>query len=63
MRATYTYVIGPRAATNVELTVMGQDTTCEQSTGQLDPDTAQPIVRRQFWSHAGAALMWGVTWR
>jgi hypothetical protein len=62
-RATYSYVIGPRAETNLELEVIGQDTTCELPTGRVEPDTAQPIVRRQFWSHTGITLMWGVTWR
>jgi len=62
-RATYSHVLGPRAQTMVELEVIGQDTTCTEPTGNLEPDTAEPIVRRQYWSHAGATLLWGVTWR
>jgi len=63
VRATYAYVIGPRASTIVELEVLGQDTACVAPTGTLEPDTARPIERRQYWSHAGATLTWGIMWR
>jgi len=63
LRATYAIVLGPRAETNVELEAFGQYTACIDRTGQVDPDTAQPIVREQYWPHAGVTLSWGVTWR
>jgi hypothetical protein len=63
LRATYSKVFGPRAQTMVELEVIGQDTACVEATGTVEPDTAQPIVRRQYWTHAGAQLTWGITWR
>jgi hypothetical protein len=62
-RATYSAVLGPRSTTNVELEVIGQYTACIDRTGRVDPDTAQPIVREQFWPHTGVQLVWGVAWR
>ncbi|HEY0250306.1 MAG TPA: hypothetical protein VGC41_02225, partial [Kofleriaceae bacterium] len=62
-RATYTYVIGPRAATAVELEVSGQDTECVDRTGRVEPDSATPIERKQLWEHAAATLAWSITWR
>lgn len=62
-RAEYAWVIGPRAKTSLALELLGQDTDCVDPTGRVEPDTAQPIVRRQFWSHVGATLAWGITWR
>ncbi len=62
-RATYAYVLGPRSETNVELEVFGQYTACVDRSGRLDDDTAQPIVREQYWPHTGATLSWGITWR
>jgi hypothetical protein len=63
VRGTWSYVPGPRAATNVELEVFGQYTACVDPTGTVEPDTAQAIVREQYWPHAGATLAWGITWR
>ena len=62
-RAEYTYVLGPRSATGVALEAMGQYTACVERTGRLDADTAQAIVRRQYWPHAGFALQWSISWR
>ncbi|MDB4955510.1 MAG: hypothetical protein JWO36_3079 [Myxococcales bacterium] len=62
-RATWTYVLGPRASTDVALEVIGQYTACTRRSGFLDADTARPIEFRQFWSHAGVTLSWGVAWR
>jgi hypothetical protein len=61
-RAEWMYVLGPRSATTVALEVLGQYTACVQKIG-LEPDTARPIERRQYWPHAGFTLSWGVTWR
>jgi hypothetical protein len=62
-RATWSYVIGPRATTNIELEVIGQYTGCVDRTTRVEPDTAQPIHREQYWPHTGATLAWGFTWR
>ncbi len=62
-RATYTHLLGPHSATTVELEMIGQDTTCSEGTGNVEPDTAQPIVRRQYWTNVGATLFWGMAWR
>jgi hypothetical protein len=62
-RATWTYVIGPRSSTNVELEVTGQYTACVDRTGRVEPDTAQPIIREQYWPHAGATVAWSFAWR
>ena len=63
VRAAYTWVLGPRSATSVELEVIGQYTSCVDNTGKLDNDTAQAIVRTQYWPHVGATLGWGFSWR
>ena len=63
LRAAYTWVLGPRSATSVELEIIGQYTSCIDKTGRVDPDTAQPIVRTQYWPQAGATLGWGFSWR
>jgi hypothetical protein len=62
-RAAWTKVLGPRSSTDIALEAIGQYTECVQRTGRLDADTAQPIVRRQYWPHAGLTLSWGVAWR
>ncbi|MFT3693040.1 MAG: hypothetical protein QM831_07855 [Kofleriaceae bacterium] len=62
-RATYSYVLGPRASMGLQLEVSGQDTECIDRTGRVEPDTATQIVRKQLWEHAGATLAWSVTWR
>jgi hypothetical protein len=62
-RATWSYVIGPHASTGIELEVFDQFTRCVQDNGLVDPDTAQPIARTQYWTHEGITLSVGVTWR
>jgi len=62
-RGTYAYVMGPRATFDVELEVFGQYTACVDRTGRLDADTAQPIVREQYWPHVGVSLALGFMWR
>jgi hypothetical protein len=63
VRAAYTWVLGPRASTGVELEVLGQYTSCVGRTSHVEPDTAQPITRTQYWPHAGVTLAWGFQWR
>lgn len=57
------FVLGPRSSTGLSLEALGQWTGCESSTGRVEPDTARPIVRRQFWPHLGVTLAWLVAWR
>ena len=63
-RVEWTIVLGPRSATSVGIEAVGQWTGCSEDTGQPpDPDTGQPIVRRQWWPHTGGTVQWGFTWR
>lgn len=62
-RVEYAYVLGPRAQASVALEVLGQRTGCVHDSGRVEPDTGEAIVRRQWWSHGGATLALGVTWR
>jgi hypothetical protein len=62
-RAEWTVVMGPRSATGLLLQMDGQWTGCVEDTGSVDPDSAQPIVRRQWWGHLGGSLTWEILWR
>jgi len=62
-RAEWTFVLGPRTATNLGLEAVGQWTGCVADTGRVEPDTGQAIVRRQYWPHVGAVGTWSFTWR
>ena len=62
-RGEYLFVLGPRASTGPQLQVDMQWTGCVSDTGRQDPDTAQSIVRRQWWPHLGLSLGWMVLWR
>jgi len=62
-RGTYSYVMGPRATFNVELEAFGQYTACIDKTGRVEDDTAQPIIREQYWPHFGVTLGAGFAWR
>ncbi len=63
LRAEWLFVLGPRAATGLALEMVGQWTGCVDDTGRVEPDTARPIVRRQWWPHLGGSLAWGILWR
>ncbi|HEY3805479.1 MAG TPA: hypothetical protein VGL61_22880 [Kofleriaceae bacterium] len=63
LRAEYSWVLGPRSSTHVELEVVGQYISCQDPTGVTEPDTATPIVRTQYWPMTGGTLSWGLTWR
>ena len=52
-----------RTSTGVALEAFGQWTGCVADSGRVEPDTAQPIVRRQWWPHVGLTLAWLVAWR
>jgi hypothetical protein len=62
-RVEWAIVLGPRSATSLALEAIGQWTGCVADTGIVEPDTGQAIVRRQWWPHAGATAVWGITWR
>jgi hypothetical protein len=62
-RAEWTIVLGPRSATSFAVEAVGQWTGCVDDTGQIDNDTGQAIVRRQWWPHTGGTVQWGFTWR
>jgi hypothetical protein len=63
LRAEWLYVLGPRASMGVALEADDQWTACVENTGNLEPDTATAIVRRQWWSHLGGSLSWVTLWR
>ena len=62
-RAEWMVVMGPRSATGLAFEMDGQWTGCVDDSGRLEPDTATPIVRRQWWPHLGGSLIWGILWR
>lgn len=63
LRAGATLVIGPLASTELAIQLDGQWVGCELATGRVEPDTAEAIVRRQWWPHLAAHLAWTVAWR
>jgi hypothetical protein len=63
LRAQWLWVMGPRSATGLAFELDGQWTGCEEDTGRVEPDTARPIVRRQWWPHLGGSLTWEIQWR
>ena len=63
LRASYLWVLGPLSATGFALQTDGQWTACVENVGRVEPDTAQSIVRRQWWSNAGGSLTWVISWR
>ncbi len=62
-RAEWSWVLGPRSATGLGLEALGQWTGCVDDTGNVDLDTGQAIVRRQWWPQVGVTGTWSVTWR
>lgn len=63
VRAEYGYVIGPRSRFSVTAEAIAQWTLCTDDSGRFEPDTGNPIERRQYWAHAGGNLTLGITWR
>jgi len=63
VRTQWSWVLGPRAATDLGLEGFGQWTGCVDDTGRVEPDTGQAIVRRQWWPHVGVTGTWSITWR
>jgi hypothetical protein len=63
LRAEWMLVLGPRSSTGLALETDGQWTGCVSDSGNLESDTAAPIVRRQWWAHFGTSLAWVILWR
>jgi hypothetical protein len=63
LRSEWLMVLGPRASTGLALEMDGQWTGCVDDTGRVEPDTATPIVRRQWWPHLGGSLTLEILWR
>ena len=63
VRGEYLFVLGPRSSTGAALEIFGQWTGCVDDTGDVEADSATPIVRRQWWPHLGLSLSWMVAWR
>ena len=63
LRVDWMWIVSARTATGLSLEGSGQWTGCEDDSGRIDPDTAEPIVRRQWWPHVGVTLGWQVAWR
>jgi hypothetical protein len=63
LRGQWLMVMGPRMSTGLALQFDGQWTGCVDDTGRVEPDSATPIVRRQWWPHLGGSLTWEIQWR
>lgn len=63
LRASWMTALGPVSATGLSAEVIGQWTGCVDTLGRVEPDTARPITRRQFWPHVGGTLAWIIAWR
>lgn len=63
LRAEWMMVLGPRSTTGFAVQIDGQWTGCVDDTGRVEPDTATPIVRRQWWPQVGGSLGWEILWR
>ncbi|MCA9665593.1 MAG: hypothetical protein KC503_08390 [Myxococcales bacterium] len=63
VRAEYRFQLGRQSSTGPAVELTGQWTGCAVETGNEEPDTAEPIVRRQWWPHIGASFSWIVVWR
>jgi hypothetical protein len=63
VRAELGYVLGPRSRTHLALEALGQRTGCEESASGRDSFTGNQYKFRQWWSHTGLSLSWGIEWR
>ena len=62
-RVEYWFVLGPLSSTGVSLQTDAQWVGCEEDLDRVEPDTARPILRRQWWYHQGWSVAWLVGWR
>ena len=62
VRTAWQSALGPMSALTIFGEVDGQWTQCEERLGRVDPDTARPFIRRQYWphvlAHAGVTFGW-----
>ena len=63
LRAGWMFVLGPRSSTGLSVELGGQWTGCVDDTNRVEPDTATPIVRRQWWPHVSGTAAWVFAWR
>jgi hypothetical protein len=63
LRAAWHMVLGPISALSVQTEGFGQWTGCEERVGRVEPDSARPIVRRQWLPHVGWTAALVVGWR
>lgn len=62
-RVAYWVPMGHNSAFGVALRAGGQWIGCEDATGRVEADTADAIVRRQWWSHFVWGVQGGFQWR
>jgi hypothetical protein len=62
-RVEYLWVVGPLFSTGPYLQTDLQWTGCQEKFTNIDRDTGQLAVGRQWWLHRGGALGWWFSWR
>lgn len=63
LRGEWSWVVGPRLSLGATLQVEGQWTGCVSDSSRVEPDTAEPIVRRQWWPHLALQVGVVTSWR
>ncbi len=63
LRAGWQQILGPMSALTAFVEFAGQHLACEQRIGRVDPDTARPFFRRQYWFNVGGVAGLNVGWR
>jgi hypothetical protein len=61
-RVNWDFVLGANSSLGLTIQADVTYTACQLKTKRVDPDTAQPIYRRQYWTlwavHAGTTVSW-----
>jgi hypothetical protein len=63
LRLNARWVLGPLSALTLAAFASSQRVSCVQESDRVEPDTAEPIERRQRWSHLSWGVLGGVSWR
>ena len=63
VRAEWFIVFGPISGLALHAQFDGQQTHCVLDTGRVEPDTARPITRSQYWTLIGASVGAMFAWR
>lgn len=63
VRASWSVPLGALSSLTVAVQGDGQWTGCELPVGRVEPDTARPVVLRQWWPHVGGHAALLVGWR